>query len=587
MSHPCPRHEPELSAFIDGELGPAVHAEVESHLRVCAACRAAVAQLRGVSRALRRWDAQETRYATSTGFRNRVLSKLGAPEERPAAVAAWRAAAAVALVAAGAGGFALLAPRFAPPRDDLDRLLARVGRLEETVGEPAPPAARAPAEPARIERVDPIEGVVAEEWPLESAVPAAPPESWEVRGDERFLSEALAEFDDYTRDRRTLSLVERMRAESRAQPAEAGVTAAAPPPSPLATFLGEVRVVTDNLPSFEQVQVWPIELAGSGDRGPRAFACGDALGSNVLRVTEGPTNETVLAVNNDKSRPVLVLAGDVLMGGRQDRVAREDVLIAPGERLSISTYPSGSERGNGTRKSSYREFVRSGGLATPDLRAIAAADRVFESGVSPDAFSAAVAQTLASLSSQGTLGSLDNLYYNPNVAAQAERIVKKFLKRLDAPNVVGFAFAAGSRVLGVEVFGDHRTFADHRDRLLQSYVLGVLSMDRRVGEPAGREEAAAALVRAAKGIHQPGPATGASLSIFRGADGVSYGYGLVDGTRVVHAVVFPGFPPGGDPSASRGPRRGPGDSNAPFDRGGPAPGGATRGGASGDGVEAR
>ena len=65
MKHPCPRYEPELSAYVDGETAPELRAEIETHLRLCAACRAAVTQLKGVSIVLRRWDAHETRYATT------------------------------------------------------------------------------------------------------------------------------------------------------------------------------------------------------------------------------------------------------------------------------------------------------------------------------------------------------------------------------------------------------------------------------------------------------------------------------------------------------------------------------------------
>ena len=98
MNHPCPRYEPELSSYVDDELSPADRAEFDTHLRACEPCRAAVQQLRSVSRTLRRWDASETRYAISTGFRNRVFAEIEA-DVAPRRRVAWRAVAAVGLVA--------------------------------------------------------------------------------------------------------------------------------------------------------------------------------------------------------------------------------------------------------------------------------------------------------------------------------------------------------------------------------------------------------------------------------------------------------------------------------------------------------
>jgi anti-sigma factor RsiW len=39
----CDRNREEIAAFVDGELGPAAHAELESHLETCAGCRELVA----------------------------------------------------------------------------------------------------------------------------------------------------------------------------------------------------------------------------------------------------------------------------------------------------------------------------------------------------------------------------------------------------------------------------------------------------------------------------------------------------------------------------------------------------------------
>jgi len=584
VKHPCPRYEPELSAYVDGETAPELRAEIETHLRLCAACRAAVTQLKGVSIVLRRWDAHETRYATTEGFRNRVLSKLGAATETSPAALRWRIAAGFALVAAGVGTFALMRPREASPSvADLDALRADVQRLQaELDRRPAATRASDKGDAPPIERLGPLGPVVRRPSPDDA--PSAGPvtaEVWEPQGDERILSDAVRDHDEFTRERRYLALAEEVRKieEDRAARIAEPATSAPPPvASGLALFLGEVRVAAGNFPSFEQVQVWPIELASSSAATqPSAVSCSDAIACDMLAVVEGASTETVVAENKDSKRPVLVLAGDVLAGGRQDRVARQDVLIAPGERTSIPTYESGR-----SHPSSTKAFRRSAGVALPEQRALAAADRALvASGVDQTVFGASVDRTMRALASPGLRGSLDNLYSNPSVAAQAARLSKPFEKRLDSPTVVGFAFAVGSQILGVETFGDHATFADHRARLLQSYVLAALAADRRDGDTPSRADVAKVIDAARQGVFHAEVAAGSgALSVFRGLDGGAFGFGLLDGSRIVHSVVFAGLPADADGTAGRLGRRGIEDGASPLDgsRGASGPGRGAAGG---------
>lgn len=590
MKHPCPRYEPELSAYVDGETTPALRAEIDTHLRLCASCRAAVAQLRGVNLVLRRWDAHETRYATTEGFRNRVLTKVGAGTEIASGAMRWRIAAGLALVAAGAGSFALLRRRDpAPTAADYAALRADIQRLEAALDRRgAAPRANDVTAAQPLERLAPLSEIVTR--PSADDAPAVAPgvaEVWEQHGDERILSEAIRDHDEFTRERSFLALVEQQvrMFEERRPEASAGPVTAAPPAvaSGLALFLGEVRVASGNFPAFEQVQVWPIELASAGAAArPAAVSCSEAIARNMLAVAEGASTETVVAENKDATKAALVLAGDVIAGGRQDRVARQDVLIAPSGRTSIPTYGCGRSHTSGTKL-----FRHSDGIAPPEQRALAAADRAMvASGVDQAVFDASVDRTMRSLASPPGR-SLDSLFSNLSIGAQAERLTKKFEKRLDSPSVVGFAFSVGSQILGVETFGDHATFADHRARLLQSYVLAVLSMDRRDGDTPSRGDVTAVLDAARQGVFHADVAAGAgTLSVFRGLDGHAFGFGLLDGAHVVHSVVFTGLPADADGPGGRMGRIGR-DGNSPLDggSGASAPGRGAAGG--GDPTEAK
>jgi hypothetical protein len=601
VNHPCPRYEPELSAYLDGESTPALRVEIETHLRACEPCRAAVAQLRGVSRVLRRWDAQETRYATSSGFKNRVFTKIGVEDAAPAGRFAWRAAAAAALVAAGATGFALVAPRLRQEDDaDIRSLAGEVAKLEQTIrSRPSAGRAEGDATPrdaaADVERVEPLRSTIS---PVaEDDAPAAPepaPEVYEQRGGRSYLRDALPEHEDFARERDKLGLLEEMLKMQESRGAKAAepnrTTQAAPAPSPLQTFFADLRVASGSFTPFERmekVQVWPIEATTSRPSDPaRPLTCEKSISrpKNGLRATERYSRDSVVVEveNQDAKRSVLILAGEVLVGAHQDRVAREDALIGPGDTVSIPTYGSGSA----LVRTSYFNYTSCSGIAPQGLRALVAADRALLTGeLGQDRFGEYVADTVKSLASPQGRGSLNNLFSNPQLVAKAEPSPKSLEKRLDAPNVVGFAVTAGSRVLGVEVFGDHATFVDHRARLLQSYALAAIALSpdgtRLDGATPSRDAVAALVASSQTGVFQTCTTSGyGTLTVFRGVQSGPFGFGLLDGSHVVHASMFTSVPDAPEGGGRAGSHRGGGESSSAAEG---SHSGGTRGGSSGGG----
>lgn len=590
MNPGCAPFEPELSAFVDGELAPPLRARVEAHVAACPRCAAEVRELRRVGESLRRWEAHETRCAPSTGFRNRVMARVGAEcrsaDPEPVRLwrrTAWAAAAAAAVVAAFA--WSHTRPGAVAPLDVADarrRADALDAALRERIA--AAPEAPAPAgvEVPSIGELAPVVGMSAARAP--SPVRAAEEDPWEPRGEGMLLRDAVADHERFIADRRRLAGIERF---ARSEPEASGVasssgtTAGGPQPTAMATLLGQVSVVAASLPASDGVQVWPIELAATA-RGARLLLAEAALDEDALRVSED-SQGNVVAENADlKGRPVLLLAGDVLRGGRRDRVLRESVLLAPGRRMSL---PAAAASGVRTR-GALRTFVESRLAAPADLRAFLAAGS-FGEGVDQRDVDEIVRASLVDLASQGGIESIENLWRNAELQREAKRQVETLRRRLDRPGVVGFVVSVGGDVVGAEMCGDADTFRLVRDRLLRSYVLFARS---RPGEtlravPPSDAAAASFLTAATRAVFDDPAASGdGGLSLFRTLDGRIFGAGIADGSRVLHASVWAGVPAsgsgGGRPSRG-GLGRGPGlpggsardPSGAPDRSGGPAPGG--------------
>ena len=99
----------ELSAYLDGELGPARRAEIETHLSECPACAGAVADLRGLRGAVSALEDREPAADLWPGIRDRIAVREGVRvvpiTRRPRHISlSWTqlAAASVALLILGA-----------------------------------------------------------------------------------------------------------------------------------------------------------------------------------------------------------------------------------------------------------------------------------------------------------------------------------------------------------------------------------------------------------------------------------------------------------------------------------------------------
>jgi hypothetical protein len=593
----CAHFEPELSAYLDGELDAAERARLDAHLHACARCAAELRELRRVGESLRRWDAQETRYAQSTGFRNRVLARVGGHADAPVEeIRTWRRAAWAAAAAAGVvGAFAWATTRPAAVGGaDLDDLRARVEAVERSVaslpaGEhgahDATGAARADL-PDRIGDIPPIVGPAARA--SVASVPEDERDPWEARGDGMLLRDAVPEYERFVNERRRLSIEERLaRVERKDTGSGATATVAAPAPTPLGALLAQASVSTTHFPPFERVQVWPIEMSNA-PRGPRPLLLEAAIDERAVAVTEDAQGNVVAENSDLKGRSVLLLAGDVIRGGRCDRVLRESVLLAPGRRMSLPVFGASTVRAGTT----YRSFTRSRLLAPADLRALLAAGALGESVAQRDVDDT-VRSSLLDLGSPGGESSLENLWTNSELQREVSRYVEAFRKRLDRPNVVGFALAAGGEIVGVEICGDTESFRALRDRLVRSHVLSALSRsgDEFLGAPPPDAAVQAVVAAACRAVFdEPAGSGDGTLGLFRSLDGGVFGAGLLDGTHVVHASIFAGLPEPGAGAAARGARgplgRGPTAPGAGSRRPAPAPD-RTGGSGPGGGIDSR
>jgi hypothetical protein len=310
---------------------------------------------------------------------------------------------------------------------------------------------------------------------------------------------------------------------------------------PLSRALGSLTVGApvggDGTTTYQGIVVFPLR-ATAPEKVAAVLTLPEALESAKAEVLENPGRgeSTVLVSNLDAGRPLLVLAGDVLRGGRADRMVARDVLVPAGSRgVPVPVYDVMAVRG-ASRTLSYR-FRQVAGVGGARLRGMALAQ------VPPEDLRKYMRGRLSVLGVASLKNSLAEAYSDRGAAAPLLRALRPSLgdlvKGLQAPDVLGFAVAQGPEVLGIEVFGSHELLLKSARRILEGCAVEAATY-RSGGPPPSREAVAAMLAAAGAGTAIRGTGTAsAEVGVVSSPAGL-LGSGVARGDGLVHASVLPG-----------------------------------------------
>jgi hypothetical protein len=191
----------------------------------------------------------------------------------------------------------------------------------------------------------------------------------------------------------------------------------------------------------------------------------EGMASKQVRIQEiADGNVNSLTFVNSADRPVFLLAGEVILGGKQDRIIGRNTVIPAKTTQAVPVYCVEHGRWDGTTK----DFTSARALAHNRLRGRAsyAAQREVWSEVA--AKNAArktrnasdTYRRVAQQQSDGTLGSMEQ-----RVNAALAQIAAT-----DRDRMVGFAVALNGAVATVDLFGSPALFRKLETKLVRSYL---------------------------------------------------------------------------------------------------------------------
>ncbi len=300
---------------------------------------------------------------------------------------------------------------------------------------------------------------------------------------------------------------------------------------------------------FRGLTLFPLDLRGGGG-GAEYLTFDEAVRSGDLRVWDTGRVEGITMENISRRDWVFAMAGEVVYGGHQNRMLREDVLLPPGSGpVVVGSYcvEHGRWEGQSDRFEGSRE------LSNYALRSRALA------GVPQQEIWDQVEREQRRFGVESPTRDYDAVASSPAVARELGEYRAAF-RPIWQGRTVGFVVAQGRTIVSADVFASPRLFWRLRDKLLDSYAFDCVRRYPERGDWGLRQvDARDFMARIYDSRFRYSRSPGAGDDLDFSGNGVS-GNSLVYRDDVVHMHVAPGqiirpVPPPPEPMPLPIPRR--------------------------------
>jgi hypothetical protein len=208
-----------------------------------------------------------------------------------------------------------------------------------------------------------------------------------------------------------------------------------------------------------------------------------------IPVHEGAQVNQLVLVNNSK-RPLLLLAGEIVIGGKQDRVIGKDRIV-PAESEPVDLGVFCVEPGRWVAKSA-NFGVLGGNMAAPSVRMRAMNDKdqqkVWSSVRSAQSVIAGAVTAPESIEVQATSSYatvMDNKAVRRKldaVAAPIERDYSRLMRDLRERNAVGVVVAVDGEIIWADIFASTQLLEKYWPKLVRSYATDALVSEAKARE---------------------------------------------------------------------------------------------------------
>jgi hypothetical protein len=171
------------------------------------------------------------------------------------------------------------------------------------------------------------------------------------------------------------------------------------------------------------------------------------------------------------------MAGEIIIGGKQDRMVSFDILIPGRKELEVEVRCV--EHGRWHGKSD--EFMSGGAVAGKSVRS------ALQFKEQQDVWDevADACETYEVQTGSGTYGAVLS---SADIDKKSKPFLAAMKKALDDDKMVGMICAINGEVVCVDIFNNPMYFAEVKEKLLKAYILDALSVDEETARPPSKKD---------------------------------------------------------------------------------------------------
>jgi hypothetical protein len=207
-----------------------------------------------------------------------------------------------------------------------------------------------------------------------------------------------------------------------------------------------------------------------------------------------------LSIHNKSDRVLYLLGGEIVVGGKQDRIVAQSTIVPPKTKMGLSSFcvergrwsaRDGQVAGNG--QAQLNDNVSGGGVKLfAASKRLAKSTQRYAAQIKKDqgANWAVVDQTNASLKTANPTSTLKAAYDSEEVKKKTKAYVDAIKSGLErSKNLVGFIVVIDGEVESCDMFRSPKLFSKLRDKLLNSYVMEALTSGKCIEKKVTETEA--------------------------------------------------------------------------------------------------
>ena len=227
----------------------------------------------------------------------------------------------------------------------------------------------------------------------------------------------------------------------------------------------------DSAWKFKNLEIIPIRPKGRfGSQNPGIISLSQAIARGIATVTERGTasidNVHFLRINNNSDKSLLISSGEVIAGGRQDRMVARDTILAPSGRDQYIPVMCVEENRWSEKE---KKFVYSN-FANPFLRKV----------LDQNKNQVIIWKEIANQLDQSGIKSLSLAYLSRYADKKMTPYYDEYFRffqqkfRSSDSSIVGFVAMSGEKVIGSDIYAGKDLFFSQLDPLLKGYIDGAI-----------------------------------------------------------------------------------------------------------------